>query len=174
QPRLGWGDPAVAIGAAGGVVALFLFVMHERRTASPMLPLYLFRSRNFAVGNVATLTMYAGLGGALFFVALYLQQVAGYSALAAGASFLPLTFMTFTLARRFGMLADRYGPRWFMGFGPIIAAIGLALLMTLDSKADYVSQLLPALLVFGLGLSMTVAPLTAAVLAAVAEKHSGP
>ncbi|MFL5843473.1 MAG: MFS transporter, partial [Solirubrobacteraceae bacterium] len=83
------------------------------------------------------------------------------------------TFMTFTLARRFGMLADRYGPRWFMGFGPIIAAIGLALLMTLDSKADYISQLLPALLVFGLGLSMTVAPLTAAVLAAVDEKHSG-
>ena len=173
QPSLGWGDPAVAIAATGGVLALCAFVVHERRTRSPMLPLYLFRSRNFAVGNIATLTMYAGLGGALFFVALYLQQVAGYSATAAGAAFLPLTFMTFTLARRFGMLADRYGPRWFMGFGPIVAAVGLALLMRLDAKADYVSQLLPALLVFGLGLSMTVAPLTAAVLAAVDEKHSG-
>jgi EmrB/QacA subfamily drug resistance transporter len=173
QPRRGWGDPAVAIAAVGGVLTLIAFYLHERRTPSPMLPLYLFRSRNFAVGNVATLTMYAGLGGALFFVALYLQQVAGYSALAAGAAFLPLTFMTFTLARRFGMLADRYGPRLFMGFGPIIAAAGLALLLRIDAKADYVTQLLPALLVFGLGLSMTVAPLTAAVLAAVDEKHSG-
>jgi EmrB/QacA subfamily drug resistance transporter len=172
-PRLGWGDPAVAIGAVGGTLTLVAFVVHERRTASPMLPLYLFRSRNFAVGNVATLTMYAGLGGALFFVALYLQQVAGYSALAAGAAFLPLTFLTFTLAKRFGMLADRYGPRWFMGFGPIVGAIGLALLMRLDAKADYVSQILPALLVFGLGLAMTVAPLTAAVLGAVDEKHAG-
>jgi EmrB/QacA subfamily drug resistance transporter len=173
QPQLGWGDPAVAIAAAGGVLALILFVMHERRTPSPMLPLYLFRSRNFAIGNVATLTMYAGLGGALFFVGLYLQQVAGYSATAAGAAFLPLTVMTFTLARRFGALADKYGPRLFMGVGPIIGGVGLALLMRLDAKADYVTQVLPALVVFGLGLAMTVAPLTAAVLSAVEEKHSG-
>jgi EmrB/QacA subfamily drug resistance transporter len=173
QPRLGWSDPAVAIGAVGGALTLVWFVMHERRAASPMLPLYLFRSRNFAVGNIATLTMYAGLGGALFFVGLYLQQVAGYSATAAGAAFLPLTLMTFTLAKRFGALADRYGPRLFMGFGPIVAGTGLALLLRLDAKADYVTQLLPALLVFGLGLAMTVAPLTAAVLAAVDGKHAG-
>jgi MFS family permease len=173
QPRLGWSDPAVAIGAVGGALTLVWFVMHERRAASPMLPLYLFRSRNFAVGNIATLTMYAGLGGALFFVGLYLQQVAGYSATAAGAAFLPLTLMTFTLAKRFGALADKYGPRLFMGFGPIVGGIGLALLLRLDAKADYVTQLLPALLVFGLGLAMTVAPLTAAVLGAVDEKHAG-
>jgi EmrB/QacA subfamily drug resistance transporter len=173
QSRLGWTDPAVVLAGIGGVLALIAFIAHEMRTESPMLPLYLFRSRNFAVGNLATLTMYAGLGGALFFVALYLQQVAGYSALKAGASFLPLTFMTFFLARRFGGLADRYGPRWFMGFGPVIGAAGLALLMRLDAKADYVTQLLPALLVFGLGLSMTVAPLTSTVLGAVDEKHAG-
>jgi hypothetical protein len=147
--------------------------VHEKRTESPMMPLNLFRSRNFAVGNIATLTMYAGLGGALFFVALYLQQVAGYSALKAGAAFLPLTFMTFFLARRFGGLADKFGPRWFMGFGPIVAAVGLALLLRVDAQADYLTQLLPGLLVFGLGLAMTVAPLTSTVLSAVEEKHAG-
>jgi EmrB/QacA subfamily drug resistance transporter len=173
QPRLGWGDPAVVIGAAGGVLALVAFVMHERRTPSPMLPLELFRARNFAIGNVATLTMYAGLGGALFFLGLYLQQVAGYSATSAGAAFLPLTIITFTLARRFGALADKYGPRYFMGFGPIVGGVGLALMLRLDSKADYATQLLPALAVFGLGLALTVAPLTAAVLASVEEKHAG-
>jgi MFS family permease len=138
-----------------------------------MLPLQLFRSRNFAIGNLATLTMYSGLGGVLFFVGLYLQQVAGYSALAAGAAFLPLTAMMFTLSRQFGRLADKYGPRWFMGFGPIIAGSGLFLLLRLDSSADYLTQLLPALVVFGLGLSLTVAPLTATVLGAVDEKHAG-
>jgi EmrB/QacA subfamily drug resistance transporter len=173
QERLGWSDPAVAIAGVVGVLALAAFVFHERRTASPMLPLYLFRSRNFAVGNISTLTLYAGLGGALFFVGIYLQQVSNYSALKAGAAFLPLTAMTFALARRFGALADKYGPRWFMGFGPIIAAAGLALLMRLDAKADYLTQLLPALLLFGLGLSMTVAPLTSTVLGAVEEKHAG-
>ena len=173
QPRMGWGDPSVAVTGIGGVACLVLFIVQERRTRSPMLPLYLFRARNFGVGNLATLTMYAGLGGALFFVALYLQQVAGYSALAAGAAFLPLTALMFTLSRRWGALADRYGPRWFMGIGPIIAGVGLALMGRLDVDADYATDLLPALIVFGLGLSMTVAPLTSTVLAAVDEKHSG-
>jgi MFS family permease len=173
QSRLGWSDPAVAIAGIVGVIALVAFVLWERRAPSPMLPLYLFRSRNFAVGNLATLTMYAGLGGALFFVAIYLQQVAGYSATEAGAAFLPLTALMFTLSRRWGALADKYGPRWLMGIGPIIAGIGLLLLMRIDVKADYWTDLLPALIVFGLGLSMTVAPLTSTVLAAVDEKHSG-
>jgi MFS family permease len=155
------------------VLALIGFVVHERRTPSPMLPLDLFSSRNFAIGNLATLTMYAGLGGALFFVGLYLQQVAGYSALEAGAAFLPITGITFFLARRFGALADRFGPRWFMGLGPIVAGTGLALMLRLDAGADYFSQLFPAMLVFGLGLAMTVAPLTSTVLSAVDEKHSG-
>jgi EmrB/QacA subfamily drug resistance transporter len=173
QSHLGWSDPAVAAAGIGGVLALVAFVVHERRTESPMLPLVLFRSRNFAVGNLATLTMYSGLGGALFFVGLYLQQVAGYSALAAGAAFLPLTAMMFMLSRQFGRLADRYGPRWFMGFGPVIAGTGLFLLLRVDARADYLTQLLPALIVFGLGLSLTVAPLTATVLGAVDETHAG-
>ena len=173
QSRLGWGDPAVAIAGVGGAISLAAFVWWERRAPNPMMPLYLFKSRNFAVGNLATLTMYAGLGGALFFVAIYLQQVAGYSATEAGAAFLPLTVLMFTLSRRWGALADKYGPRWLMGIGPIIAGIGLLLLMRIDVKADYWTDLLPALVVFGLGLSMTVAPLTSTVLAAVDEKHSG-
>jgi EmrB/QacA subfamily drug resistance transporter len=173
QSRLGWSDPAVVIAGVAGVAGLIAFVLHERRTDSPMLPLDLFRSRNFAVGNLATLTMYAGLGGALFFVALYLQQVAGYSALEAGAAFLPITGMVFALSRRFGALADRHGPRWFMGVGPVFAAAGLALLLRVDATVNYLTQLLPALVVFGLGLAMTVAPLTSTVLAAVDEKHAG-
>jgi EmrB/QacA subfamily drug resistance transporter len=173
QSRLGWGDPAVAIAGIVGAIALAAFVWWERRAPSPMMPLYLFKSRNFAVGNLATLTMYAGLGGALFFVAIYLQQVAGYSALEAGAAFLPLTALMFTLSRRWGALADKYGPRWLMGIGPVLAGIGLLLLIRIDVKANYWTDLLPALIVFGLGLSMTVAPLTSTVLAAVEEKHSG-
>ncbi|HEV3228105.1 MAG TPA: MFS transporter [Solirubrobacteraceae bacterium] len=173
QPRLGWGSPAVAASGLGGIAALGLFVAHERRTRDPMLPLELFRSRNFAVGNLATLTMYAGLGGGLFFLGLFLQQVRGYSALAAGAAFLPITALMFTLSRRMGGLADKFGPRLFMGVGPLIAGAGLGLLLRIGTSVSYTSQLLPALVVFGLGLSLTVAPLTATVLGAVDQRHSG-
>jgi EmrB/QacA subfamily drug resistance transporter len=173
QSRRGWTDPLVAGAAIGGLIALAAFIWWERRAPNPMLPLELFRSRNFAVGNLATLTMYAGLGGVLFFVALFLQQVAGYSALEAGASFLPMTALMFTLSRRWGALADRYGPRLFMGIGPIVAGAGLLLLLRVDVHADYLTELLPALVVFAFGLSMTVAPLTSTVLGAVEEKHAG-
>jgi EmrB/QacA subfamily drug resistance transporter len=173
QPQFGWGSFEVAGTGLAGIAALVLFVLHEWRTAHPMLPPYLFRSRNFAVGNLTTLTMYAGLGGGLFFLGLFLQQVAGYSALAAGAAFLPLTALMFVLSRRIGGLADRVGPRWFMGVGPLIAGAGLALLLRVGTSAPYLSDLLPGLVVFGLGLSLTVAPLTATVLGAVDQRHSG-
>lgn len=173
QSRLGWGDPLVASAGIGGAAALVAFLWWERRAPNPMLPLELFRSRNFAVGNLATLTIYAGLSGGLFFVGLFLQQVAGYSALQAGAAFLPLTVLMFTLSRRWGVLADRYGPHLFMGLGPLVAGGGLFLLLRLDTQADYLAEVLPALIVFGLGLSMTVAPLTSTVLGAVDEKHAG-
>jgi hypothetical protein len=117
--------------------------------------------------------MYAGLGGALFFVALFLQQVAGYSATAAGAAFLPLTALMFLLSRRWGALADRLGPRWFMGLGPLVAAAGLLLMLRIDARADYLTEVLPGLVVFAFGLSMTVAPLTSTVLASVDERHAG-
>jgi MFS family permease len=138
-----------------------------------MLPLSLFRSRNFAIGNLTTLSMYAGLGGMLFLLGIYLQQVGGYTALAAGAAFLPVTVLMFVLSRRFGALADRLGPRWFMAAGPIVAGLGMLLFLRVDDEAGYFSQILPALFVFGVGLALTVAPLTAAVLAAVDDAHSG-
>ena len=138
-----------------------------------MLPLGLFKRRNFAIGNFETFVMYGGLGVLFFLLILFLQQVAGYSALEAGTASLPVTLLMFGLSTRFGMLADRHGPRFFMGFGPLITAAGLALFMRLDENVDYVTDLLPALLVFGLGLSMTVAPLTATVLADADEHNAG-
>src|SRR5262249_50224074 len=148
----------------GGLALFALFVWWEGRVRDPMLPLSLFRSRNFTVGNLTTLALYSGLGAATFLLALFLQEAAGYSALEAGLSLLPLTILTFTLSRRFGALADRIGPRPFMGFGPIVAGVGLLLLIRVDASGDYVKDVLPGVVVFGLGLSMTVAPLTATVL----------
>jgi EmrB/QacA subfamily drug resistance transporter len=173
QQRMGWSDPAVAAAGIGGIVALVLFVVHERRTPEPMMPLELFRSRNFAVGNFATLTVYAGLGGALFFMTIYLQQVSGYSPIEAGAAFLPFTVLMFLLSRRMGGLADRVGPRLFMGLGPVVAGAGMLLLLRVDESASYAADVLPGVLVFSLGMTATVAPLTAAVLAAVDDGHAG-
>ena len=156
-----------------GIAMLGLCVWWERRTHDPMLPLELFKSRNFTVGNITTLALYAGLGAATFLLALFLQETAGYSAFEAGLSLLPLTVLTFSLSRRFGALADRIGPRLFMSAGPVIAGVGLLLMLMIDASADYVTQVLPGVLVFGLGLSLTVAPLTATVLAGAPPHHSG-
>jgi hypothetical protein len=138
-----------------------------------MLPLGLFRRRNFAVGNIETFSMYGGLGLLFFFLVLFLQQVAGYNALEAGLSSIPVTLVMFAFSTRFGMLADRHGPRFFMGVGPLVAAVGLAWFLRLDADVDYLTDLLPGLLVFALGLAMTVAPLTATVLADADESNAG-
>jgi EmrB/QacA subfamily drug resistance transporter len=173
QPLRGWGDPTVFLPLVLGALMFAGFIAWEARTPHPMLPLGLFRRRNFAIGNLETFTMYAGLGLLFFFLVLYLQQVAGYSALAAGTATIPVTLVMFTLSMRFGALADRHGPRFFMGVGPLVAAAGLALFLRLDADVDYWTDLLPALLVFALGLSMTVAPLTATVLADADESNAG-
>jgi len=172
QPRLGWTSPGVIVPLVAGIALLAMFVAYEARASHPMLPLGLFRRRNFSAGNVETLAMYAGLSILFFFLVLFLQQVGGYTPLQSGLATLPATLMMFFLSRRFGALADRFGPRVFMGAGPLIAAGGLLLFQTTGAKADYVSEVLPPLLVFSLGLSMTVAPLTAAVLAG-SEKEAG-
>jgi EmrB/QacA subfamily drug resistance transporter len=173
QPDQGWGAPVVAGSLVIGVLALALFVAQERRSPDPMLPLGLFRRRNFAVGNAATLLMYSGIGAATFFLPVYLQQVAGYEPVKAGISLLPVTIVVFALSRRWGALADRLGPRLFMSVGPVVAAAGLLLLLRLGRDAPYLSGVVPAMLVFGLGISLTVAPLTAAVLAGVDDEHAG-
>jgi EmrB/QacA subfamily drug resistance transporter len=173
QPRLGWEDPAVFVPALAGVVLLTAFVLHERRTRAPMLPPALFRSRDFSVGNVATLAIYGGLGAATFFVVIFLQQVAGYSAIKAGSALLPITAVMLLLSRRFGALAARTGPRLLMGFGPLVAAVGLLAMSRLDADVDYATDLLPGVLIFALGLAMTVAPLTAAVIGGAPPEHAG-
>jgi EmrB/QacA subfamily drug resistance transporter len=173
QPNHGWGDPLVFVPLIAGVALLAAFVWHEERTAHPMLPLELFRSPNFAIGNLATLMIYGGLGAATFFVTIFLQQVAGYTPIAAGLSLVPLTIIMWLLSRRWGALSERIGPRLLMGCGPIIAGLGLIWMGRLGSDVEYVTDLLPGILVFGVGLSMTVAPLTNTVLGAVPQHHAG-
>jgi EmrB/QacA subfamily drug resistance transporter len=172
QPRLGWSSLAVYGPLIAGALLLAVFLFYESRAKDPMLPLVLFRRRNFSAGNVETFAMYAGLAVLFFFLVLFLQQIGGYSPLNSGLATLPATVMMFFLSRRFGALADRFGPRLFMGAGPLVAAGGLLLFQTTGLKADYVSEVLPPLLIFSLGLSMTVAPLTAAVLAG-SENEAG-
>lgn len=173
QPQYGWGDPRVFIPLVGGIVLFVSFLLWERHDPEPMMPLGLFKIRNFAVGNLTTFTMYAGLGVATFFLILFVQQVGGYTPLEAGLSLLPVTIMMFLLSRRFGALADRIGPHLFMAAGPMVAGLGLLLLVRTNANADYFTQILPGVLVFGLGLSATVAPLTATVLSSVQAGHSG-
>lgn len=173
QPRLGWSSPAVSIPLIAGVALLAGFALYESRTRDPMLPLGLFRRRNFSAGNAETLAMYAGLSILFFFLVLFLQQIGGYTPLQSGLATLPVTVVMFALSKRFGALADRFGPRLFMGAGPLVAACGLLLFQRVGTHVDYLADVLPALLLFALGLSMTVAPLTAAVLAGVASDQAG-
>jgi EmrB/QacA subfamily drug resistance transporter len=168
----GFGPGQIGLLAAG-VAALAGFVAVEARTTHPMLPLSLFRSRQFTAANAATLAVYAGLTGMMFMLVIYLQQVAGYSALGAGAVLVPVTGLMLLFSARAGHLAERIGPRWPMTVGPLVMAGGVLLLLRLTPDASYWTTLLPAMLVFGAGLTLTVAPLTATVLAGVPDRHSG-
>ena len=134
-PRLGRPDGGPAARGRRGRCSP-AFIVWEARSAHPMLPLSLFRRRNFTVGNIETFSMYAGLGLLFFFLVLFLQQVAGYSALEAGTTTIPVTVVMFLLSTRFGALADRYGPRFFMGVGPLVAAAGLALLPARSTRTS--------------------------------------
>ena len=173
QPHYGWGSPAILVPLIGGAVTFAVFLGYERRTPEPMVELSLFARRNFSVGNAETFTMYAGLSILFFFLVIFLQEVAGYSAIKSGLATLPVTLVMFTLSRRFGALADRIGPRVFMACGPLISAGGILLLLRTGIHTSYVRDLLPALLLFALGLSMTVAPLTATVLAGADASDAG-
>jgi len=173
QPTHGWGDPLVWAPLAAGVACFALFVLWEARARHPMLDLGLFRIRNFAVANATTLAAYAGLIGGLFFVTLFLQQVVGYTPLEAGLATTPISVLLFVLSPRFGRLASGTGPRLPMTAGPIVAGLGLLLMLRIGADADYVTDVLPGVLVFGLGLAATVAPLTATVLDSVPEHRVG-
>jgi EmrB/QacA subfamily drug resistance transporter len=168
----GASTPVVAAGVAG-LAALAAFVRTERRSRHPMLPLGIFSSRQFTSANLVTLVVYGGMSGMFFLLAVFLQQALGYSPLAAGAAIIPVTLLMLTLSERAGQLAERIGPRLPMSAGPLVMASALALMTRFGAGMRYVTAVLPAVVVFGLGLSLTVAPLTATVLAAADERHSG-
>lgn len=173
ETHLGFSSPAIYGSLIVGLLALGGFVWHEHRTAEPMLSPQLFLIRNFSVGNIATACIYAGLSVASFLVIVFLQQAAGYVALRAGLALLPVTIIMFLLSPRFGKLAGKYGPRFFMGIGPLVAGVGFVAMLRVSVPVNYATELLPAVVVFGLGLSMTVAPLTAAILGSIASEHAG-
>ena len=165
--------PAAWIGAAVGTVSLAGFALVERRAASPIMPFELFASRQFTAVNLVTLVVYGGMAGMFFLLVVDLQQAAGYSPLAAGAALAPVTVLMLLLSARAGALAERIGPRLPMTLGPLTMAAGMLLLSRLGTHARYLEDVLPGAIVFGLGLSATVAPLTATLLAAADARLSG-
>jgi EmrB/QacA subfamily drug resistance transporter len=173
QPQRGWGDPLILGAFIGGIALLGAFVAYELHTPLPMLPLRLFRLRNFSVTNVETLSVYGGLSALTTFLTLYLIEFAGFSALHAGISLLPVTVVMFFLSPRTGRLSMQYGPRLFMAVGPIIAGLGVLAYTRLPQNLDYWVDIFPALLVFSVGLSLTVAPLTTTVLADAGPGDAG-
>jgi EmrB/QacA subfamily drug resistance transporter len=161
------------VGVVGGLVLLAGFLVLELRSQHPMLPLGIFRNRQFSGANATTLAVYAALSGAFFLLAVELQSALGYSALEAGSALLPVTLIMLALSARAGALAQRIGPRLPMAIGPLGVAGGLLLWMRVDAGATYLGAVLPGAIVFGLGLSLTVAPLTATIMAAADEEHLG-
>jgi MFS family permease len=161
------------VAATVGVAGLAAFPVVERACPEPLLPLAIFRSRQFTGANLTTIGVYAALGGALFLLSLQLQETMRYSALAAGLATLPTTIIMLLLSSRIGALAQRIGARLPMTVGPLLAAAGLALMARIEPGATYLGAVLPAVVVFGLGLSITVAPLTATVFASVDQAHVG-
>lgn len=172
-PERGAGDPVVVGALAVGVAALVGFVAGERRSRHPMVPLEVFRSRAFAATNAVTFVVYGAIGGVFFFLVITLQVVAGFSPLAAGLAPVPVTILMLLLSARAGALAERIGPRIPMSVGPLVCAVGVVLLAGVGRGATYAADVLGGVVVFGLGLSLTVAPLTATALASVEDRHAG-
>lgn len=173
EAHFGWKSPVIYVSFISGIISLALFIQHEKRTTAPMLPLELFKVRNFSVGNISTAMIYAGLSMFSFLVTVFVQQVGGYKALEAGLAMLPITIIMFVLSSRFGSLASRFGPRLFMTIGPLLSGLGAVLMLTVDHSANYVTQLLPGIILFGIGLSVTVAPLTTTILGSISHTQAG-
>jgi predicted MFS family arabinose efflux permease len=172
-PRHGVGSLTVLLPGVLGVVALVGFLVVERTSRSPMLPLGIFASRQFSAANAVTFVVYGAFGGVLFLLAVHLQVVAGFSPVVAGTALLPLTAMMLLLSARSGALAARIGPRLQMSTGPLIVAVALLLMLRIGRDASYLTDVLPAVLVLGLGLATMVAPLTSTALAAADDEHAG-
>jgi EmrB/QacA subfamily drug resistance transporter len=173
SPKRGFSDPLILATLLGGIALLAAFVVWELHDPEPMLPLRLFRLRNFTFANVETLTVYAALSTLTFFLVLFLQQLAGYSPFRSGLATVPITVVMFFLSPRVGRLSMRFGPRFFMGIGPLICAASLVWMRELSPGFNYWTTLLPQLLIFAVGLSLIVAPLTSTVLADAGERDAG-
>jgi predicted MFS family arabinose efflux permease len=173
QPRLGWGDPLIPGALVGGAALLAAFVVYEMHTAAPMLPLRLFKLRNFSVTNVETLAVYGALSGWSVFLTLFLQEFSHYSPFRAGLAGLPVTIVMFLLSPRVGRMSMRFGPRLFMTLGPVVAGASLVALVRMPVHLNYWLDLLPPLLGFSVGLSLTVAPLTTTVLSDAGPGDAG-
>jgi EmrB/QacA subfamily drug resistance transporter len=170
-PAVGWDSPPVLGALVAGVALLGAFVLVERRAAEPLLPLGLFDSAQFTAVNAVTFVVYGALGGVLFLLPVVLQVVAGFSPLVAGTALLPITALMLAFSARSGALAARIGPRLQMSVGPLVVAAGMVLFVRMGP--NYFADVLPALLVFGLGLAITVAPLTATALSSAPTEHAG-
>jgi EmrB/QacA subfamily drug resistance transporter len=169
----GWTSPAVVVGLVIAAVAGPLFIVVERTVADPMLPLSVFRARQFSAANAVTFVVYGALGGTLFLVPVELQLVVHYSALQSGLALLPITALMLVLSARSGRLAARIGPRLQMSVGPIVVGVGLVMLTRATHSGSYITMVLPAILVFGAGLAITVAPLTSTAMGAAPAEHAG-
>jgi EmrB/QacA subfamily drug resistance transporter len=167
------GSPLILLAGTLGVLALVAFVEAERRSPNPMMPLAMFSSRQFTAANLVTFVVYAALGGVFFLLVAFLQISLGYSPVAAGAASLPVTALMLLLSARSGAMAQRIGARIPLTVGPLVIALGLLLMTRIEPGDSYVSSVLPAVIVFGLGLTLVVAPVTATVLAAADERHAG-
>jgi Major Facilitator Superfamily len=172
-PAAGWTSPRILASGLVGVAALVAFVGWERRTPAPMLPLDIFASRQFTAANAVTFVVYGALGGSLFLLPIQFQRVVGWSPLASGVALVPVTLVMLLLSAQAGRLASRIGPRLPMTVGPLLVAAGFALFTRVGPGASYLVDVLPASLVYGFGLVLTVAPLTSTVLAAAPPEHAG-
>jgi EmrB/QacA subfamily drug resistance transporter len=173
QGHYGWGSPLILVPFIVGLVCFAAFLVRQRLARMPLMPLSLFSVRNFAVGNISTALVYGALSIGGFIISVFLQQVAGFPATLAALATLPVGILNIALSSWLGTLSAKYGSRWFMGFGPILAGIGYLLMLTSTANVDYWTQLLPGVLLFGLGLSATVAPLTSTILGSISESQAG-
>ncbi|CAN5119194.1 MFS transporter [soil metagenome] len=173
QANLGWSSPRIFVPLVVGIVSLVAFILRQRTVKNPMIPLGLFTVRNFSVGNVSTFFIYGAISLGSFVLTVYLQEVAGFPATLAGLATLPVSLGNIFLSRWFGGLSGKYGPRLFMGLGPIVGGLGYLLMLTTGQHVNYFTQVLPGILLFTVGLSATVSPLTSAILGSIPPERSG-